>query len=35
MQNKLQKKEEGQLITKFEVESKLDILIEGQTSISQ
>lgn len=34
MENKLQKKEKenSQLLTEFEVESKLDILVEGQTN---
>ncbi len=37
MENKLQKKERenSQLLTKFEVESKLDILVEGQTNNSK
>jgi integrase len=37
MENKLQKKEKenSQLITEFEVESKLDILVEGQTNNSK
>ena len=35
MENKLQKKETNQLITKSEVESKLDILVEGQTKNSK
>lgn len=37
MENKLQKKEKenSQLLTKFEVESKLDILVEGQTNNSK
>ena len=35
MENKLQKKETNQLITKSEVESKLDILVEGQTNNSK
>ena len=35
MENKLQKKENSQLITEFEVESKLDILVEGQTNNSK
>jgi hypothetical protein len=29
MENKLQKKENNQLITEFEVESKLNILVKG------
>ena len=33
--NKIEKKENNQLITKFEVESKLDILVEGQTNNSK
>jgi site-specific recombinase XerD len=32
MENKIQKKENNQLITEFEVGSKLDILVEGQTN---
>ena len=32
MENKTQKKENNQLITEFEVGSKLDILVEGQTN---
>ena len=32
MKNKIQKKENNQLITEFEVGSKLDILVEGQTN---
>ena len=32
MENKIQKKENNQLITESEVESKLDILVKGQTS---
>jgi site-specific recombinase XerD len=35
MENKIQKKENNQLINKFEVESKLDILVEGQTNNSK
>lgn len=35
MKNKIQKKETNQLITKSEVESKLDILVEGQTNNSK
>ena len=35
MENKLQKKETNQLITKSEVESKLDILVDGQTNNSK
>ena len=35
MGNKIKKKETNQLITKFEVESKLDILVEGQTNNSK
>lgn len=37
MENKLQKKEKenSQLLTEFEVESKLDILVEGQTNNSK
>ncbi len=35
MENKLQKKETNQLITKFEIEYKLDILVEGQTDNSK
>ena len=35
MENKLQKKETNQLITKSEVESKLNILVEGQTNNSK
>lgn len=30
--NKLNKKENSELLTEFEVESKLDILVEGQTN---
>ena len=33
--NKIEKKENNQLITKSEVESKLDILVEGQTNNSK
>jgi len=33
--NKIEKKEKNQLITEFEVESKLDILVEGQTNNSK
>ena len=32
MENKIQKKENNQLITEFEVGSKLDILVKGQTN---
>ena len=32
MENKIQKKKNNQLITEFEVGSKLDILVEGQTN---
>ena len=32
MEKKIQKKENNQLITEFEVGSKLDILVEGQTN---
>jgi len=35
MENKIEKKENNQLITEFEVESKLDILAEGQTNNSK
>ena len=35
MENKLQKKENNQLITESEVESKLNILVEGQTNNSK
>jgi len=35
MENKIEKKENHQLITEFEVESKLDILVEGQTNNSK
>ena len=35
MGNKIKKKETNQLITKFEVEFKLDILVEGQTNNSK
>src|SRR6056300_138568 len=35
MENKIEKKENNQLITEFEVESKLDILVEGQTNNSK
>jgi integrase len=35
MEKKLQKKETNQLITKSEVESKLDILVDGQTNNSK
>ena len=35
MKNKIKKKETNQLITKSEVESKLDILVEGQTNNSK
>jgi len=35
MENKLQKKENDQLITEFEVESKLNILVKGQTNNSK
>jgi hypothetical protein len=35
MENKLQKKENNQLITEFEVESKLNILVKGQTNNSK
>ena len=33
--NKIEKKENNQLITESEVESKLDILVEGQTNNSK
>nr|YP_009496151.1 putative integrase/recombinase protein [Plagiogrammopsis vanheurckii]AWT38591.1 putative integrase/recombinase protein [Plagiogrammopsis vanheurckii] len=33
--NKIEKKEKNQLITEFEVESKLNILLEGQTNNSK
>ena len=35
MENKLQKKENNQLITESEVESKLNILVKGQTNNSK
>jgi integrase len=35
MENKIEKKENNQLITESEVESKLDILVEGQTNNSK
>jgi hypothetical protein len=35
MENKIQKKENNQLITESEVESKLHILVEGQTTNSK
>ena len=35
MANIIEKKENNQLITKSEVESKLDILVEGQTNNSK
>ena len=35
MENKIQKKENNQLITEYEVGSKLDILVEGQTNNSK
>ena len=35
MENKLQKKETNQFITKYEIEYKLDILVEGQTDNSK
>ena len=35
MKNKIKKKETNQLITKSEVESKLNILVEGQTNNSK
>ena len=35
MENKLQEKEDNLLITKSEVESKLNILVEGQTNNSK
>lgn len=35
MENKIEKKENNKLITEFEVESKLDILVEGQTNNSE
>jgi hypothetical protein len=35
MENKIEKKENNQLITESEVESKLDILVEGQTTNSK
>ena len=35
MENKIQKKENNQLITEFGVGSKLDILVEGQTKNSK
>jgi integrase len=35
MTNKLNKKENSKLLTEFEVESKLDILVEGQTNNSK
>ena len=35
MENKIQKKENNQLITEYEVESKLDILVERQTNNSK
>lgn len=35
MENKLQKKENNQLITEFEVESKLNILVKGQANNSK
>ena len=35
MENKIEKKENHQLITEFEVESKLDTLVEGQTNNSK
>ncbi len=35
MENKLQKKENNQLITESEVESKLNILVERQTNNSK
>ena len=35
MENKIEKKENNQLITELEVESKLDILVEGQTNNSK
>ena len=35
MKNKIQKKDTNQLITESEVESKLDILVEGQTNNSK
>ena len=34
MANIIEKKENNQLITEFEIESKLNILVEGQTLIS-
>ena len=35
IEKKIEKKENNQLITEFEVESKLDILVEGQTNNSK
>ncbi len=35
MENKIKIKENNQLVTEFEVESKLDILVEGQTNNSK
>ena len=35
MENKLQKIKKNQFITEYEVESKLDILVEGQTNNSK
>ena len=35
MENKIEKKKNNQLITEFEVESKLDILVEGQINNSK
>jgi len=35
MENKIEKKENNQLITEFEVKSKLNILVEGQTNNSK
>ena len=35
MENKLQEKENNLLITKSEVESKLNILVKGQTNNSK
>ena len=35
MENKLQKIKKNQFITEYKVESKLDILVEGQTNNSK
>lgn len=35
MANIIEKKENNQLITEFEIESKLNILVEGQTNNSK